>query len=64
VCQLCRCPRLESEEQQESHHETEQTHSLGEGKAQDGEGEELAFQGRVASVADHQTAEHTADAST
>lgn len=27
---------LESEEQQEGHHKTEETHSLGQGKAQDG----------------------------
>lgn len=35
---------LESEEQQEGHHKTEETHSLREGKAQDGVREQLLLQ--------------------
>jgi len=54
---------LEGEEQQESHHQTEETHGLGQGKAQDGVGEELLLQGRVASVANHQAAENRPDSS-
>jgi len=55
--------RLESEEQEESHHEAEEPHGLGQSEPQDGEGEQLALQGRVAGVANHQAAEHAADSS-
>lgn len=56
-------PWLESEQQQEGHHQTEETHSLGQGKTQDGIGEELLLQRGVAGVADNQTSEHTPNSS-
>jgi len=56
--------RLESEEQQEGHHETEEPHSLRQGEPENGVGEELLFQTGVARIADDQTAEHTANTGT
>lgn len=37
-------PDLHGEQDEESHHQTEETHSLRQGKAQDGVGEELLLQ--------------------
>ena len=55
---------LESKEEEESHHETEKSHGLRQGKTQNGIREELLFQGRVAGIADDQRAEDAADTST
>merc|ERR1719472_254087 len=55
---------LESEEQQEGHHQTEQTHSLRQGKSQDGVGEQLLLERRVPGVADDKGPEDGADTST
>lgn len=56
--------RLESEQQQEGHHETEQTHGLRQGESQDSVREQLLLQRGVAGVADDQGAEHCSDTST
>lgn len=56
-------PNLESEQQHEGHHETEETHGFGQGETQDGVGEELLLETRVASIADDQAAEDCADTS-
>lgn len=52
---------LEGEEEEESHHETEEPHSLGEGESQNGIGEELLLKGWVASITDDQGAEDRAN---
>lgn len=40
-------PRLHGKQDEERHHQTEQTHSLRQSKSQDGIGEELLLQGGV-----------------
>jgi len=55
---------LESEQEQESHHKAEKTHSLGQSKSKNSKGEKLALQGGVPGIADDQGAEDTANAST
>lgn len=56
--------RLEGEQQQEGHHQTEQTHGLGQGEAQNGVGEQLLFQRWVPGVADDEGTEYCSDTST
>merc|ERR1711902_438895 len=55
--------RLKSKEQQEGHHQTEQTHGLGESKSQDGVGEKLLLEGRVPGVADDERPEDRSNTS-
>jgi hypothetical protein len=54
---------LKSKEQHERHHKTEETHGLGQSKAQDGVREELLLKTWIASVADDQTAKDRANTS-
>lgn len=63
-CTLVVMVDLEGEQQQERHHQTEQTHGLGQGEAQDGVREELLLQGGVAGVADDQGAENRSNTGT
>jgi len=55
---------LESKQEQESHHQTEQPHSLRQGKTKNGEGEKLALQGGIPGIANNQGAKDTANSST
>jgi len=55
---------LESEEQQKSHHKTEETHGLGKGESQNGVREELLLEGRISGVADDEGTEDGADTGT
>lgn len=55
---------LESEEQQEGHHQTEQTHGFRQGESQDSVGEQLLLQRWVSCVADDQGTEYCSDTGT
>lgn len=55
---------LESEEQQEGHHQTEQTHGFRQGESQNSVGEQLLLQGWVSCVADDQGTEYCSDTGT
>ncbi len=52
---------LKGEEKQECHHETEQSHGLGQSESQNGVGEQLLLEGGVAGVTDDQGAEDGTD---
>lgn len=54
---------LEGEEDEEGHHQAEQTHGFREGEAQHGVREKLLFQRRVAGISHHEVTEHAADTS-
>jgi len=54
---------LESKKEQECHHETEETHGLGQSESQNGVGEQLLLQRWVPGVADDQGTEHGSDSS-
>jgi len=55
---------LESEEQQEWHHETEKTHGFGQSESQDGIGEKLLFKWWISGIADDERSEHCSNTST
>merc|ERR1719183_1393373 len=55
---------LESEENQESNHQTEETHSFGQSKTKNGVGEKLLFQGWVSGITNDKRTEHSSNTST
>lgn len=55
---------LEGEQQQEGHHQTEQTHGLRQGESQDSVREQLLLQRGVAGITDDQGSEHCSDTGT
>lgn len=56
-------PDLEGEQEQKGHHQAEKTHGLGQGKSQDGVGEELLLERGVAGITDDEGAEHGSNSS-
>uniref|UniRef100_A0A1B0BHP1 Uncharacterized protein n=1 Tax=Glossina palpalis gambiensis TaxID=67801 RepID=A0A1B0BHP1_9MUSC len=55
---------LESEEQQEGHHKTEQTHSFRKGETQNSIGEQLLFQRWISSVTNDKGTKYCSDTGT
>jgi len=60
---MCRS-RLESKEDQESHHETKESHGLGQSEAENGVGKELLLEARITGIPDYKTAKHRPDTGT
>lgn len=54
---------LESKQEQESHHEAEETHSLRQSESQNGKREKLSFQRWVTGVSDDKASEDASDTS-
>ena len=54
---------LESEQKEEGHHETKQSHGLRQGETQNGIGEELLFQRWIASIANDEGSEDASNTS-
>ena len=61
---LCDFDDLEREQKQESHHKAEETHGLGQGKAQDGIWEQLLFQWGISGITNDEGTEYCSDTST
>jgi len=55
---------LECEEKEESHHQTEKTHGLRQGKSENGIREQLLFQRGVTGVTDDERAEDASNSGT
>lgn len=64
ICVVLGIRSLEGEEQQESHHKTEQTHGFRQGETQDSVGEQLLLQRWVSCVTDDQRSEYCSDSGT
>ena len=60
---LRKVTNLQSEEDEEGNHQTEETHGFGEGKTQNGVGKELLLEGGVTGVSDDEGAENCSDSS-
>merc|ERR1739848_832944 len=56
--------RLQSKENQESDHQTEKSHSLGQSKTENGVGEKLLLEAWVSRVSDDQRTEHSSNTGT
>merc|ERR1719354_273117 len=54
---------LECKEKEESHHKTEQTHSLRQGESKNGIGEKLLLEGGVSGITNDQGTEHGSNTS-
>lgn len=55
---------LESEQQQESHHKTEKSHSFGQGETQDSIWEQLLFEWWISGITNDEWTEYCSDTST
>ena len=55
---------LKCKQQHEGHHETEQTHGLGQGESQDGIGKQLLLESWITRIANNQAAKNCSNTST